>query len=138
MWHLAVFMLPVLLLCASAVSADEETIRLLAHRSEKYMEHLDRKEFLAIREMLDPEIIQSIPEGTFLKTMAALYGEATIFYGKPTVSISITNSVSAVAYVKVIYFSKQDISVECQHIYWVQKLGQWFISHHISSFSGCI
>lgn len=135
MRYLQALITSLLLFCTYVASADEETVRLLAHRSEEYMKYLDQKEFLAIRQMLDPGIIQSIPEGKFLETMAHVYGETTIFYGKPKVLI--TNSASAVASVKVIYFLKQDISVECLHIYWVQKQGQWFVSHHISSFSGC-
>lgn len=135
MQYLLAFILSVFLLCAHVALADEATVRLLAHRSKEYMEHLDRKEFLAMREMLDPEIIQRVPADIFFENMAEIYGEATIFYEKPKVAI--TNSASAVAYVKIIYFSKQDISVECQHIYWVRKQGHWFISHFISSFSGC-
>lgn len=138
MLRLSVFMLSVLLPCASAALADEEIIQLLARRSEEYMEHLDRKEFLAIRNMLDPEIIQMVPEDKFLKTIVAVYGEMTIFYGKPRVSIM--SSASAVVSVKVIYFSQLDISVECLQIYWVQRRGQWFITHHMGLLDmlGCI
>lgn len=124
---------------ATPASADEEVVRLLTGLSEKYMGHLDRKEFSAIRGMLDPEYNQRVPEDTSLNAMSYQFGKATIFYGRPKVAI--TSQASATVSVKITYFSNDRIETGCQQIYWVLRNGEWFISHHnprLSENGGCI
>ncbi len=126
----SVLLFTALILWATAASAEEEIARLLTARSERFLELLDQKNFLAIRAMQDPELRERIPEDIFLKTMNGVYGALTIFYDKP--KLERLGNAGAEVSVRIIYFREVDIGVDCQEIYWVLRGGEWFLSHFMT------